>query len=343
MLRSGIGEPKKRVMAALTGAGYAGRVSVISAGQTATLEQMNRTGVFWPEAHYNADQMAKLASAAHSILRLDAVRVPFCQTVEAEALGCQAKTGGMTHVPGVASHPLRVGQPLRLPSDLLQRGRLPVLLEAVRLLKGSIGNEVAIIGGVTGPFTLAGMLLGIKAMLTQAAKAPDDLLPVLESCTQAGIAVGRALAEAGADVICVEDMGASAELISSAMYVKLAYPCQCQLFSNIQVPSILHICGDVSSTIEYMATTGATVLSYEGSLHGRVVEAGIRERVLLATGPDPAITLATGTAAEVERECTSVLALGVDILAPGCAIATGTPTANIVAMVRAAEIYGAGK
>ena len=52
--------------------------------------------------------MAKLAMAAHTILGFDAVRVPFCQTFEAHALGCMIKpgrgVGGVEGVPGI-DHP----------------------------------------------------------------------------------------------------------------------------------------------------------------------------------------------------------------------------------------------
>ena len=38
--------------------------------------------------------MAKQALAAYTMLGFDGVRVPFCQTFEAEALGCKVKSGG---------------------------------------------------------------------------------------------------------------------------------------------------------------------------------------------------------------------------------------------------------
>ncbi|MCL5961676.1 MAG: MtaA/CmuA family methyltransferase [Chloroflexi bacterium] len=340
VLQTEAGERKRRVTSAMARTGRGGRVPVICASQSATRDQMRRVGVHWPEAHTDARQMADLASAAHSVLGLDSVRVPFCQTVEAEALGCQIKSGGLDHVPGIATHVARVGEALDVPDDLLGRGRVPVLLEAVRLLKQSWGDEVAIIGGVTGPFTLAGLLLGTRTMLTQTMKNPQALVPILETCLRVGVLVAGALAEAGADIICVEDMAASAELISPAIYVNLAYPYQRRLFASVKLPSILHICGDVSSTVEQMASTGATALSYEGQIHSRVAEARVRDRVVLITGPDPAITLATGVAADVERQCLEFLAQGVDILAPGCAIASSTPTENLRAMVSAADRYG---
>lgn len=312
---------------------------VIPVCQSATLEQMDQVGAHWPEAHLEADEMAELAGAAYSVLGMDAVRVPFCQTVEAEALGCEVKSGGSEHVPGIATHPVSAGQILTIPDDLLSRGRLPVVMEAVRKLKLSLGDKVAIIGGVVGPFTLAGSLLGTKVMLIQAMKNPGALAPILDVCQQVGTSVAGALVEAGADIICVEDMAASPELISPSLYVGLVYPHHRRLFAGIKVPAILHICGDVSSTVEQMASTGAAALSYEGKIHKSIVESGVRDRVALITGPDPASTLATETPDDVERQCLDILELGVDILAPGCAVATSTPSENLLAMGNVVERY----
>ena len=85
--------PRQRVLSAIRCEPISGRTPCVSANQTATLEQMEATGAYWPEAHYSAEKMAALALAAHTILGLDAVKVPFCQTVEAEALGCQIRDG----------------------------------------------------------------------------------------------------------------------------------------------------------------------------------------------------------------------------------------------------------
>ena len=82
--------PKKRVLSAIAG-DRVDRVPVTSVSQTGTYEQMERTGAWWPEAHLNAEKMARLSMAAHELTGLETARVPFEQTVEAEALGCKLR------------------------------------------------------------------------------------------------------------------------------------------------------------------------------------------------------------------------------------------------------------
>ena len=61
---------------------------VLSVTQIAIVEAMEKTDVYWPEAHINSDMMAILGSSLHELADLECARIPFCLTVEAEAMGC---------------------------------------------------------------------------------------------------------------------------------------------------------------------------------------------------------------------------------------------------------------
>ena len=54
-----------------------------------TSELMDTCGVTWPEAHTDAEMMAKLALANYENGCFENVGVPFCMTVEAEAMGAE--------------------------------------------------------------------------------------------------------------------------------------------------------------------------------------------------------------------------------------------------------------
>ena len=95
------------------------RPAVATVDQGATFEQMDALGVRWPDAHTDANLMARLAIGAYSILGFDAVKVPFCQTIEQEALGCTVAMGDFENLPSIAEHPYdlscRTGPGPRLP------------------------------------------------------------------------------------------------------------------------------------------------------------------------------------------------------------------------------------
>ncbi|RLC66731.1 MAG: hypothetical protein DRH97_05985 [Chloroflexi bacterium] len=60
---------------------------------------------------------------------------------------------------------------------------------------------------------------------------------------------------------------------------------------------------------------------------------------VLMGGVDTATTLFIKDAATVKQVCEESIAEGIQILAPGCAVAPGTPTENLLAMVEVAKAH----
>jgi [methyl-Co(III) methanol-specific corrinoid protein]:coenzyme M methyltransferase len=316
------------------------RMPCFCANGTPTYEQMEKAGAYWPEAHERAEDMAKLAMAAYTVLGFDAVRVPFCQTFEAEALGSKVKTGGKENIPGIDHPPLyKLADTPVFPDDFLQRGRIPQLIEAVRILKREVGDKVAIIAGIIGPFTIAGAMLDAVPILKASFKEPDKLHPFLEVGEKAGTTLGKALIEAGADIICVEDMQASPDLIAPHTYRDLEVHYQKKQVDALDVPVILHICGNVDRIVEFMAQTGVEALSLEPKSDSELARRKAGPTTIIIGGVDAATVLFMKSPEEVKEASREQVELGLDILAPGCAIAPGTPTANLRAMVEVAEEY----
>lgn len=332
---------KERVMAVLNHQ-KSDRMPCFGANSTVTYDQMEKVQAFWPEGHRNGETMAKQAMAAYTVIGFDAVRVPFCQTFEAVALGCAYKPGrsveGGEGIPGIDHPPpYKLTDTPVFPKDFLSRGNIPELLKAVRFLKKEVGNEVPIIAGIIGPFTLTGSMLDAVPVLKATFKYPDKLRPFLDVAEKAGTALAKALIDAGADIICCEDMTASPELIAPKTYRDLELEYQKKQFDAISVPTILHICGNVDGIVEWMGETGASILSLEPKADPRLARNKCGPNIILLGGVDTATTLFMQDAATVKAGCEDSIADGIQILAPGCAIAPGTPTENLLAMVEVAK------
>jgi [methyl-Co(III) methanol-specific corrinoid protein]:coenzyme M methyltransferase len=316
------------------------RMPCFGANSTVTYDQMEKVQAFWPEGHEKGETMAKQALAAYTVVGFDAVRVPFCQTFEAEALGCTLKSGGTEGITGIQHPPT----PYKLddipvfPNDFLSRGRIPELLKAVRILKKEVGDEAAIVAGIIGPFTIAGSILDTVPLLKATFKAPHKIRPFLDLGEKAGTALAKALIDAGADIICCEDMTASPELIAPKTYgeYELEYKKQ---FDAISIPKILHICGNVDAIVEWMGQTGADILSLEPKANAKLAREKCGPDIILLGGVDTATTLYMKDAETVRKGCEESIADGIQILAPGCAIAPGTPLENLLAMVEVAKSH----
>jgi len=318
------------------------RMPCFGANCMATYEQMEKVQAFWPKAHEDGEAMAKLALASYTILDFDAVRVPFCQTFEARALGVKIKPGklpgNMEGIPGIDHPPLyKLDDTPVFPSDFLCLGHIPELLKAVSIVKKEVGDEVPVIAGIIGPFTLAGSLIDTVPLLKATFKAPDKLRPWLELGEKAGTALAKALIDAGADIICCEDMTASPELIAPKTYKELELEFQTKQFDAISVPTILHICGKVDSIAEWMAQTGPNILSLDTKSNPRDIREKCGPDIVLLGGVDVATTLFLHGPEEIKQEAEQSIADGIQILAPGCAVGPGTPTKNLLAMLQVAR------
>lgn len=332
---------RERFLAKLAGK-EVDRVPVFCADQTGTYEQMEKLQVFWPEAHCQATEMARLASGAYTILGFDAVRVPFCQTIEAEVLGGLPKFAGREGIPSIIEHPYTIGEAVRpLPDNYLELGRIPELIKAVRLLKEEIGDRVVVIGGIIGPFSIAASLIGIKDILKAGFKAPEKLIPYLDLAEEAGTALGKALIDAGADVICIEDMMASMDIISPKIYKSSVVEWEArQIGALSSVPTILHICGKLDSIIDDIAQTGVTAISVEPKVDAMAAKEKLQNYnrfIPLIGGVDAVTTLFSGSPEDVRRAVTTAVRDGYDMVAPGCSIPPSATTANLRAMVEGVQ------
>ncbi len=332
--------PMERVMAVLNHE-KPDRMPCFGANSTVTYDQMEKVQAFWPEGHNKGETMAKQALAAYTVLGFDAVRVPFCQTFEAVALGCIRKPGNIQEIEGIPGiehpPPYKLDDVPEFPEDFLERGYIPELLKAVRLLRQDLGGKVPIIAGIIGPFTLAGSLIDTVPLLKASFKAPEKMRPFLDVGEKAGTALAQALVDAGADLISIEDMTASPELIAPKTYRDYELEYQRKQIGAIPVPTILHICGNVDPIVEYMGQTGADILSLEPKASVQLAREKCGKDIVFMGGVDTATTLFMQDAETVRQACEEAIADGMQILAPGCAVAPGTPLENLLAMVEVAK------
>jgi [methyl-Co(III) methanol-specific corrinoid protein]:coenzyme M methyltransferase len=332
---------KERVMAVLSHQ-KPDRMPCLGANSVATYDQMEKVQAFWPEGHENGETMAKVALAAHTVLGFDAVRVPFCQTFEAHALGCKIKPGktpdDLEGIPGIDHPPpFHIDDTPVFPEDFLSRGRIPELLKAVRILKSEVGDEVPVMAGIVGPFTIAGYLIDTVPLLKATFKTPEKIRTWLDIGEQAGTTLANALIDAGADIIACEDMTASPQLIHPKTYGEFEMEYQKKQFDAISVPKILHICGNVDAIVEWMGQTGPDVLSLEPKASAKLAREKCGPDVILMGGVDTATTLFLKDPETVRQGCEESIADGIQMLAPGCAVGPGTPLENMLAMVEVAK------
>jgi len=317
------------------------KVPVASVTQTGIVELMDEVGAAWPEAHSDAGLMAKLAIANHELSGLEAVRIPYCLTVLVEAMGCEINMGTKNRQPSVTGHPYPKSlDDAAIPEDLLAKGRVPVILEAIKIIRDKVGPDVPVIGGMEGPITIASDLASVKSFMKWSIKKPDLFDQVLDLATDAAVIYANEMVKAGADIISVADPVASPDLMSPDSFKDSLMP-RLQKFSGaVDSATILHICGNVNPVLDYMADCGFEGLSVEEKI-GSVKKAKdiLGDRARLIGNISSPFTLLPGPVDKIKTEAKQALDDGIDVLAPGCGIAPMTPLENIKALVAARDEY----
>ena len=170
------------------------------------------------------------------------------------------------------SLPLRRAIRLQAPEDAASPGarraedgrRMSDRLEAVRLLRERVGDDVPVMGWVEGAFALASVLRGDTNLLLDIHDRPEWLKELLDRLVEVGVAFARAQVAAGAHVIGLGDSMGS--LVSPKQYRAFVLPYEQRVFAAVKeagaIPR-LHICGDTSHIVADMATSGAEIVDLD--------------------------------------------------------------------------------
>ena len=331
---------KERLLNALEGK-EVDKVPVCSVTQTGIVELMDEVGAPWPEAHSDSEKMAKLAIANYELSGLEAVRVPYCLTVLAEAMGCEVNMGTKNRQPSVTAHPYPKDlEGMEMPENLLDKGRIQAVLGSIKIIREKVGPDVPIIGGMEGPVTLASDLASVKSFMKWSLKKPEMLEQVLDFATEATISYANSMVLAGADIIAIADPVASPDLMSPDSFKNMLQSRLQRFSSNVNSVTVLHICGNVNPILDYMANCGFEGLSVEEKI-GSVKKAKeiLGDRVRLVGNISSPFVLLPGPIDKIKEEAKKAISEGVDVLAPGCGIAPMTPVSHIKAMVEARNEY----
>lgn len=320
-------------------------IPVFSGMGNVTIHGLEKYGWRFAEIHTDARKMASMAASTFQLFGFECAVVPFDMGVEAEALGCEINyyphSEGILY-PTISQNLAERVEDLdiRVPSDLAKAGRIPVVTEAIRLLKEQVGDQIAIGSYILGPYLIAGQVCDVADLAKTAFKNADLVNKVLETTTDFIISLARIYKEAGADYITIREMGACSDILSPRLFKSLVQPHLERIFANIESPKILHVCGDTDMIIGQLALCGADAISVEEKNH--VAES------LKKVGPDMPIygniggykTLVAGTPEDVDNAVKQAIAEGVSAIWPGCDIWPTAPKENMKTLVEATRKYG---
>ena len=308
---------------------------------------LNITGCTVKQAQQNYGEHFRVMRAIVEAVEPDIVFPLMDLAVEANALGRYTvfpKAESATVVKDVFSvDDLAANEQINIAFDT----RLLGYVETVKLM--SIGLPRAILKGayVTGPYSLAAMLMGADEAAMATLLHPDDLDAVCQFTTEKIQQYVQLLLAAGAQVICILEpsavmLGPDTFWRFSAVYVRhLVDSCR-----YTGVATIYHTCGNTTHLVNKMSESGVDAVSLDSPAAGvdlPAVAKSLATQAVIVGNINPTGTLLNGRPAQVEAETTELMKQ-MDfypnfVLSTGCDMPQETPLENIHAFMRAGRRY----
>jgi len=294
-------------------------------------ELMGEVDAHFPEGHTDPETMARIAIAGHTTLGMDVVMPLFSVCHEAAAMGCNVDWGSDSAMPE-SGPPIFGGlDDIRIPDDLLTRPGCTVPLEAISLLKQRLGDDCAVCGKVFGSWTQSYHYFGVESFLIGTMDDADNTRRILDKLLPVTIEFANAQIDAGADCILVADH-ATRDLCAPTAYEEFVLPLHKRLAEEIKVPLMLHICGDTSDRIGFIAQSGIDCFHWDTKTGSPAYARELAGADLSLDGGISNYKLLRATPDEIAADAVEAAKADMDIVGPECAISLMTPLENLKAI-----------
>jgi [methyl-Co(III) methanol-specific corrinoid protein]:coenzyme M methyltransferase len=300
----------------------------------AIVDVMNVTGHTLPEAHHEAGLMSQLAVDVHQNTGFENIGVPFCMTVEAEALGSEINFGTLSCEPKIAREVYSsVTQvPFHDPDVLTREGRIARIAGAIGQL--ALENpEVPVLGNLTGPISTAASVVDPITLLKELRKDPANAHRFIDYVSDFLIKYAGQMVEHGVTAISIADPTATGEILGPKIFGEYAVRYLHKVILAIHqfgVPVILHICGNLNTVKHLIPSITANAISTDALVNLKLLKSEFPE--LITMGNLSTYLLEWDNGEKVAEQTVRLVRDGVEIIAPACGLSTATPLDNIKAL-----------
>jgi len=308
---------------------FSGLIHVTSAG-------LEGEGLVFHEVHKDAKKMAKAAASTYRLIGFPSAVVPLDLYVEAEALGAEIdyRENKQFEFPRVKKAKFHSVKEITTENtEIINKGRVKVVCDAVRMLKEDIGDEAVIGAWMPGSFTLMTLLVDSTGLFVEMKREPEIVRSALKQLSSLLSQVGLAYRGAGADFLTVHDMGGSPAFIGPSRFEKFALPALKDLIADLPKPRVLSICGNTNASMSLIAQASADAISVDQTNDLAASRAVLGNETLLFGNIDPVATFSLGSESDVQQAVAKTKEAGVDAVWPGCDLVPQTPIQNLSAMI----------
>jgi MtaA/CmuA family methyltransferase len=264
----------------------------------------------------------------------------------AEAFGCKVRfpeTGPVADPTSLNVTCLEDVDNLFTP-QVTKEKRLPLILETVYMLAKYSKDSVPVLGLLPGPFTTTCRIIEPELVMRMIYRNPDVLNALLDKINKTVIEFGHALIENGADILFLVEPTASSSMISPTAFCKWVLTKLQLLIRELNVPIMLHICGDTTPILNAMEESGAAAFSLDQCMDLSEIRKKIKKGCI-GGNVNPIKSLLMGTKEQIVSDthnCLRTAGTEKFILMSGCSVPPKTSIENLRTMIETAKNYGLG-
>ncbi|APQ77071.1 methylcobamide--CoM methyltransferase [Clostridium botulinum] len=306
-------------------------------------------GVTARDYYHSAQLMADLEIALFKRLRHDGVSISTSLRGVAEAMG--SKVGypeyGISYLIEPAINSIDEIESLKV-VDPLKDGNLPTLLEAIKLTRDVLIDEVDVGAAMSGPFSVAASVVGTENLLKWMIKYPKKVHTLMDIVAESNNRYIEEVAKLGVS-IGFADPVSSTSLISPKQFREFSLPALRKNINKIKektggAPGI-HICGKSKELWEDVVNAGISNFSIDNVEDLEEAKNIMGDRVVITGNVPPVDVVYRGNKEAIFKSVKECIKKGHDskkgyILSTGCQIPMHTPIENIEMFMEAGKTYG---
>lgn len=297
--------------------------------------------------YHSAEKMCQLEEYLFETFHSDGVGLSTTLRGMAEAMGSEIKY--MDHniaqlkTPALTLNTIDNAKLVDIDKD----GRLPIILEGLTMVKKKLGDKVPVGGTVTGPFTVAAMLLGTEQLLIGTIKKPEKIKQLMEVIVENNNRYIKRLVDMGVG-IGFADPVSSTNLISVAQYQEFSLPYfkkNVDYIKSLGKGCGLHICGTSRKLWELLNETGIGTFGLDNIEDMKEAKEILGPHMCIQGNVPPVEVMQLGTPQDVLRSARECIYKSYDspkgfVLTSGCQMPMNTPKENMQALMDAARLFG---
>jgi uroporphyrinogen decarboxylase len=305
---------------------------------------LEMTGATVRDAVSSAQAQFEAQSALHEHFHTPILLTAMDLSAEAETFGCQIRMTEDEIPTVIGRRATSLAEIQALPTPEPGDKRTRVHLETARSLT-RLGNEFPVLGGLIGPFSLAGRIFGVSEALEATMTEPEMITALLEHATAFLIAYAKAFREIGAAGVIMAEPAAG--LLSPNALAEFSSSYVRRLVDEVQTDGftiVLHNCGARLAHLQKILESGAEVFHFGAPMDllaalSKVTPGGREPEVILAGNLDPTAVFHNSTSEVVHAQTCQLLkdtaAYRNYIVSSGCDIPPGTPIENLATFYQA--------